>query len=82
MDTNMDSIPATKFKAKCLGILDKVHETGDPVIVTKRGQPVAMVVPYGVIETSKPKLFGIMKGTISIQDDIMAPFNEKWDADQ
>lgn len=78
----MDSIPATEFKAKCLGILEEVHDSGHPIIVTKRGVPFAMVIPYEIPETPKPKLFGILKGTIQIQGDIIAPIDDPWDADK
>lgn len=39
------SIPAGEFKQGCLAILDEVAQTHRPVVVTKRGKPVAQVVP-------------------------------------
>ncbi|MBI3181625.1 MAG: type II toxin-antitoxin system Phd/YefM family antitoxin [Myxococcales bacterium] len=45
-------IPAGKFKAGCLAILDEVARTKEPVVVTKRGQPVARLVP---LEGPPPK---------------------------
>ena len=39
------TIPASEFKAKCLALLDEVAETGETIIVTKRGKPVARVEP-------------------------------------
>lgn len=41
----MREIAAAKFKAECLALLDDVAETGNEIIVTKRGKPVARVVP-------------------------------------
>ena len=38
-------IPASEFKAKCLALLDEVAETKETLVVTKRGKPVAHVVP-------------------------------------
>ncbi|MEA3291000.1 MAG: type II toxin-antitoxin system Phd/YefM family antitoxin, partial [Pseudomonadota bacterium] len=38
-------ISATDFKAKCLKLLDDVARTHEPVVVTKRGKPIAKVVP-------------------------------------
>ncbi len=38
-------VSATEFKAKCLALLDEVEEHGDTITVTKRGRPVATVVP-------------------------------------
>lgn len=82
MDTSMETIPAGEFKAKCLGLIEEVHDTGRPVLVTKRGVPVVMVIPYEPIEIPKQKLFGIMKDSITIADDILAPINEKWEVDE
>lgn len=46
MDTrDHKAIPAGEFKQKCLALLDEVAETHKPLIVTKRGRPVARVVP-------------------------------------
>ena len=42
----MDSITASEFKAKCLAILDTVNTTGERIIITKRGRPVAELMPY------------------------------------
>jgi len=41
----MRTIPAGRFKAQCLKLLDEVAETGAEITVTKRGRPVARVVP-------------------------------------
>ncbi len=42
---HMRSIAASQFKAKCLALLDEVAETKETLVVTKRGKPVARVVP-------------------------------------
>ncbi|MEX1104116.1 MAG: type II toxin-antitoxin system Phd/YefM family antitoxin, partial [Dehalococcoidia bacterium] len=39
------TMPAGEFKAKCLALLDEVAETGEELVVTKRGKPVARVAP-------------------------------------
>ena len=46
----MNSISASEFKAKCLGLIDRVHETGESVIITKRGKVMARLVSYGTVE--------------------------------
>lgn len=38
-------ITATQFKARCLRLLDEVAETGETLVVTKRGRPVVRVEP-------------------------------------
>jgi prevent-host-death family protein len=68
---------AAEFKAKCLGVLDQVAESGHGIVVTKRGRPVAQVVPV----VRKPRrLFGVMKGEIVIRGDIVTPLDLEWDA--
>lgn len=78
----METIPAGEFKAKCLGLIEEVYETGQSVIVTKRGLPVVMVVPYEPLDVPKQKLFGMMKDSITINEDIIAPIDEKWNVDE
>jgi prevent-host-death family protein len=40
-------VPATEFKAKCLALIDRVKERGEPITITKRGRIVARLVPAG-----------------------------------
>ena len=76
----MSDIAAGEFKAKCLHILDEVNKTREPVTVTKRGKPVAQVVP---IPAGPLSSYGIAKGTISYSatDDLLST-DEAWDADK
>jgi prevent-host-death family protein len=48
----MRQMAAGQFKAQCLTVMDEVAATRDPVVITKRGKPVAKLVP---VEESKPK---------------------------
>ncbi len=82
MDKPIEHIPAGEFKTKCLGILEEVHDTKQTVIVTKRGVPFAMIVPYKSTEESKSKLFGALKNSIAIIGDIISPEKEKWEVDE
>ena len=64
----METLSVSKFKATCLSSLEKVKTTGESLLITKRGEPIALVIP-----PPPPKLkntFGCMKGTISIEGDI------------
>jgi len=38
---------ASEFKAKCLKLIDRVGESGEPIIISKHGRPVARLVPEG-----------------------------------
>ena len=72
-------IPAGEFKAKCLKLLDEVHQQRRQIVITKRGKPVARLVP---VAEDLPDIFGRMKGTIEILGDIVSPTGEVWDADR
>lgn len=69
----MRIVPAGQFKAKCLAILDEVQQTGEPVLITKRGKPVARVVGLAEAESKMEKpedIFGALKGLISVTGDL------------
>ncbi|MEK6696071.1 MAG: type II toxin-antitoxin system Phd/YefM family antitoxin [Candidatus Deferrimicrobiota bacterium] len=71
-------IPAGQFKTKCLKLMDEVSIRREEVVITKRGKPVARLVPC---EGKTAPLHGRMKGTITILGDIVAPTGEKWHAE-
>ena len=75
----MKHMPAGKFKARCLSVMDDVNATGEPVIITKRGTPVAKVVP---VTSKKQDFFGFMAGECKIVGDIERPLVplEEWEA--
>ena len=58
---------AGEFKAKVLGLIDEVCETGSPVVVTKRGKPKAKLVPYRA--PKKNPFFGRLKGIMNLVGD-------------
>ena len=70
-------IAAGAFKAQCLGLLDRVEQQRIEIVITKRGRPVARLVPVG---GSAPKIFGRLKGTGRIVGDIFST-GEPWEAD-
>jgi prevent-host-death family protein len=71
------AIKASEFKAKCLALIDEINATRQPVIITKRGKPVAKLVPY---RSDKPSPLGIWKGRIEIKGDIISPIDVEWEA--
>ncbi len=73
------TMQAGTFKAECLKVMDEVRNKKSQVIITKRNEPVAMLVP---IENTKKSLFGCMKGTVKISGDIITAIDEDWDADR
>ena len=75
--TRMRSIAAGRFKARCLALLDEVAETGLPLVVTKRGRPVAKLVP---IEGERsPDLLGSV--SYRREKDLLDPVPEMWEAE-
>lgn len=70
------SVGATEFKAHCLALLDRVAETGESIVVTKRGRPVARIVPAR--ETRRASL----KGSVVVRGDIVAPILDDWEIDR
>jgi prevent-host-death family protein len=67
----MQDVPISKFKAKCLGLIEQVHKTRQPLRITRHGQPVAEVIPAG--PDRKRKFVGGMVGTGKIVGDIVSP---------
>ena len=70
------TIPASEFKAKCLRILDELEPGG--ILITKRGRPIARVLPATTADNQK--LIGSMKGKIQIKGDIFST-GVRWDAE-
>lgn len=71
----METIAISKFKATCLALLDRVKKTGQPLLITKRGEPIAQVVPPQP-EPPEGSTFGCMAGTVEILGDIVEPLGE------
>ena len=67
----METINASDFKARCLAILDRVRETGERVVILKRGRPVAELWPPSRARAEYPQ--GELKGTVTIVGDIVGP---------
>ena len=67
-------LPAGQFKAKCLAVLDEVERTRRTVVVTKRGRPVAQVVPLPLTGSSS------LIGSVLFEGDLLAPVDVEWDA--
>ena len=73
-------IAAGIFKAECLKLMDQVNKTHEEIIITKRGKPVAKMIPY----SSRPEknLFGYLKGTSEETGNIMDPIDVEWEANE
>ena len=73
----MRTIPAGRFKAQCLKLLDEVSETGETIVVTKRGRPVATVQ---AVEEPR-SLVGSITFLVS-DEELIEPILEPWDIER
>lgn len=74
------SVSAAYFKARCLQLMDEVKERHASYVITKRGRPVARLVP---MESSvRTPVFGRMKGTAVVKGDIVASVSVPWEAER
>jgi prevent-host-death family protein len=62
-------LSATEFKAKCLACLDEIEQSGEPITVTRRGRPVAVLVPPKRAGLKSPR--GSLAGKFRIDGDIV-----------
>ena len=67
----MEMINASDFKARCLAILDQVRDTGEPVVILKRGRPVAELWPSAASKSTFPQME--LAGTVTVVGDIIGP---------
>jgi prevent-host-death family protein len=79
MERLMRTVKASEFKAKCLQLMDEVAASGEPLVVTKRGRPVAELRPAG---GRRKSLLGLHEGQVRILGDIISPLDEPWEADE
>ena len=68
----MDEVTISKFKATCLALLAKVKRTGRPILVTRKGEPIAQIVPPPPPQRPESWL-GSLRTTGRITGDIMSP---------
>ena len=76
----MDTVPISRFKATCLAALERVRQTGRPLLVTKRGVPIAQILPPPRPPAAGTR-YGTLAGTITEHGDLLAPLDEdEWEA--
>ena len=75
----MRKMAAGKFKAHCLSVMEEVRRKREPVVITKRGKPVAKLVP--VEEDNQEEFLGRLQGIVKIVGDIESPMEplEAWE---
>jgi prevent-host-death family protein len=64
----VESLSVSEFKAKCLSVLQDVQKQKKRIIITKRGKPIAEVIPYKSEEKEIP-----LEDTVVYMGDIISP---------
>jgi prevent-host-death family protein len=79
LEKTMKKMAAGEFKAHCLAVMEDVRMTREPVLITKRGHPVAKLVPT---DRSSDDFIGRLEGVVKIVGDIESPVEppENWEA--
>ncbi|MEL6439411.1 MAG: type II toxin-antitoxin system prevent-host-death family antitoxin [Cyanobacteria bacterium J06621_8] len=78
MTQDIDSISTGEFKTHCLKLLDRVSKTKKTITITKHGKPMAKLTP---IEEQAYSLFGCLKDTVEIKEDIIEGIESDWEVD-
>ena len=66
------TVSASEFQAKCLRIINEMADDGEPVTITNRGKPVAVLSPVRP-ENTKRSIIGAMEGSVLAYDDPFGP---------
>ncbi len=74
----MKTMPAGEFKARCLAVMESVRVTREPVLITKRGSPLAKLVPP---EEAPEEFVGRLQGIVKVTGDIESEIQpaESWE---
>jgi len=77
----METVSVSRFKANCLALIERVRKTGKPILLTRRGKPVAQLVPPPAPPAPRASRFGCMAGTAKEVGDLLEPLPEEdWEA--
>jgi prevent-host-death family protein len=66
----MVTITASEFKAKCLALMDEVLRTGEAILITKNGKPVAQLAPPPTAAAPRKSPIGLHKGLVRPIGDV------------
>jgi prevent-host-death family protein len=76
MDLN---IPIGALKTNCYKLLQTVQDKNVELLITKRGEPIARILPISD-KNKKKSIFGSMQDILEIKGDIVEPIDTQWDA--
>ena len=72
-----DVVIASELKARCSEVIERVRSERRAVTVTKRGKPVARIVPFELPEAKS--LAGFARGRLTVIGDLLAPLDVEWE---
>ena len=73
----MKKIAAAEFKTRCLTLMEDVRSTRQPLLITKRGKPMAKLVP---VDEPKDDFIGRLKGVFEVAPDLDQDPPEPWES--
>ncbi|HTM22647.1 MAG TPA: type II toxin-antitoxin system Phd/YefM family antitoxin [Kofleriaceae bacterium] len=76
---DVKEISISEFKATCLALLKQVKRTGQPIVVTLRGEPLVEVVPVRATSLGRSWL-GSARASGAVLGDLVSPTGEPWEA--
>ena len=71
----MKTVILSEFKAKCIAILKEAQRTGKPLVITRRGKPLARVEP--IPEDAAGRKLGTLRGRMKIEGDLVREDSEQ-----
>lgn len=75
----MKTMAITKFKEYALKVVDQVSKSNESVVITKRGKPLAELIPYR--NSEKKPVPGKLASTLVFEKDIVEPLgSDIWEA--
>lgn len=69
----METLSISEFKATCLAVLERVRQTGESILITRHGQPIAEVVPPRAVDQPRRAFLGSLRGSARIVGDVTTP---------
>ena len=81
MERDIEEMAISKFKATCLAVLKRVRQTGQPILITRRGEPIAEVIPPRPLMPESGWL-GSLAAVATVTGDIIEPVapSSDWEA--
>ena len=75
----MKKVVVSEFKAKCIAFLREAQESGESILITRRGKPIARVDPVREVRSERP--LGVFRGRMKVRGDLVyADTSDDWEA--